>query len=160
MNLEIRNVWTKVTPELAQEVIDFWQSHNLLKPETNAIERSKQIVLTVRHQEKIVGLTSAGLIKYHQLNDNIFFLFRMVVLPGFQVPGIGPKLLVETEKVLEDFASKQEVNKPIGILTFVENPELIAKRAEAIWPASKMVFIGNDKSGRPIRVYYFKGATI
>ena len=159
-DLEISNVWMKVTPNLAQEVIDFWNTHRMLKPEVDAQERAKQIVLTVRRKGKIVGLTSAGVIKYHQLNDNIFFLFRMIVLPEFRVPGIESKLAFETQNILEAFASKQEANKPIGILAFVENPQLNAKRTEAVWPATKMVFIGNDKAGRQIRLYYFKGVRI
>lgn len=159
-DLEISNVWMKVTPELEVEIIGFWESHRMLKPEVDARERARQIVLTVRYEGKIVGLTSSGVVRFRQLNDNVFFLFRMVVLPEFRVPGIESKLIVETREILESFAEKQTTNKCIGMLTFVENPELIAKRTEAVWPASKMVFIGNDKAGRQIRVYYFKGARI
>jgi hypothetical protein len=158
--IDIGNVWMKVNPELENEIVEFWTAHRMLPPEVNARERARQVVLTVRHEGKIVGLTSADVIRYRQLNDNIFFLFRMVVLPEYRIPGIESKLIVATQAILEAFAEKQTVNKCIGILTFVENPKIITKRREAVWPASKMVFIGNDKAGRQIRVYYFKGATI
>jgi hypothetical protein len=157
---EINNVWMNVNPELESEIIDFWSAHRMLSPEVDARERAREVVLTVRHSGKIVGLTSSGVVKYHQLNDNIFFLFRMIVLPEFRVPGIESKLIVATQQILEAFSEKQTTNRCIGMLTFVENPQLIAKRREAVWPASKMVFIGNDKAGRQIRVYYFKGARI
>lgn len=148
------------TPELESEIVEFWSAHRMLPPEADARERAKQVVLIARHQGKIVGLSSADVVKYRQLNDNVFFLFRMVVLPQFRIPGIESKMIVTTREILEAFAETQTANKPIGMLTFVENPQLIAKRREAVWPASKMVFIGNDKAGRQIRVYYFKGATI
>jgi hypothetical protein len=159
--LDISYVWKKITPELQQEIVNFWMSNNMLKPETNPLERSTQVVLTVRHNNKIVGLTSADFVRFHQLNDNLFYLFRMIVLPEFRIPGIESKLIVETRDHLEAFAQTQSTNdRCIGMLTFIENPELIAKRNEAVWPASKMVFIGKDKAGRPIRVYYFKGAMV
>ena len=107
-----------------------------------------------------MGLTSSDVVRFRQLNDNIFFLFRMIVLPAFRVPGIESKLIVATREILEAFSEKQTTNKCIGMLTFVENPQVIAARRAAVWPASKMVFIGNDKAGRQIRVYYFKGARI
>ncbi|MEI9920080.1 MAG: hypothetical protein WDO14_14975 [Bacteroidota bacterium] len=159
-DFEISNVWMKITPELGQEIIEFWTSNRMLKPNVDVQERAKQIVLTFRHKGKIVGLTSAGVVRYQPLNSNIFFIFRMIVLPEFRIPGIESKLIVETRDILEAFSEKQTENKCIGILTFVENPQLIAKRTKAVWPSSKMVFIGNDKSGRQIRLYYFKGVTI
>ena len=158
--IDISNVWMKVNPELESEIVEFWSARQLLPPGTNANDRARQVVLTVRHNGKIVGLTSSDVVKFHQLNNNIFFLFRMMVLPEFRVPGIESKLIVASRDILETFAEKQTVNKCIGMLTFVENPQLIAKRTEAVWPASKMVFIGNDKAGRQVRVYYFKGARI
>lgn len=158
--LEISNVWTRVDHELESDIIAFWSEYKMLPPGADANDRAGQVVLTVRHQGKIVGLTSSDVVRFRQLNDNIFFLFRMVVLPEFRVPGIESKLIVTSRDILEAYAEKQTMNKCVGMLTFVENPQLIAKRREAVWPASKMVFIGNDKAGRQIRVYYFKGATI
>jgi hypothetical protein len=158
--LQINNVWMKVNTGLAQEIVDFWQSNNMLNPQVDPVERALQVVLTIRHQNKIVGLTSTDLIRFQQLNNNIFYLFRMAVLQPYQVPGIGSKAIVETREILEAYATGQTTNKAIGMLTFVENPELIAKRNEAVWPASKMVYIGNDKQGRHIRVCYFKGVKI
>ena len=146
--------------DLQGEILDFWKSNNMLPPGANATERSLQVVLTVRHQGKIVGVTSADFVRFHQLNDNLFYLFRMAVLPPFRVPGIESKLIVESRDVLELYAQTQSANKCIGLLVFVENPQLIAKRNEAIWSASKAVYIGSDKQGRHIRVCYFKGVTI
>jgi hypothetical protein len=158
--LDISYVWKNIHTRLQTEILDFWLSNEMLPPDVNAVERAQQVVLTVRHNDRIVGLTSADFVKYHQLNDNLFYYFRMIVLPGFRIPGIESKLIVETRDRLEEYAEAQPTDKAVGMLTFVENAGLIAKRNEAVWPASKMVFIGKDKAGRHIRVYYFKGARI
>jgi len=158
--LVISNVWKKVRPEMQAEIVAFWQDNKMLSPEVNASERALQVVLTVRNNGNIVGITSAGSVKYAPLNGNHFYVFRMAVLPAFRVPGIESKLIVETRDSLEAFAKGQSEMKCIGMLTFVENPQLMLKRNEAVWPASKMVYIGNDKLGRHVRVYYFKGSMI
>ena len=158
--LEIKNVWGKVEGDLQREILGFWQQNNLLPTGVDPVERSRQAVLTVRSEGKIVGLTSADLIQFRQLNDNIFYMFRLAVLPAFRLPGIESKLIVESQTILEEFAKTQSTNKAIGVLVFVESPRLREMRNEAVWPASKMVYIGSDKQGRHIRVCYFKGATI
>jgi hypothetical protein len=158
--LNISNVWMKVDKGLLNEIVDFWQSNKMLSPQVDPIERALNVVLTIRHENKIVGLTSTDLIRFQQLNNNVFYLFRMAVLPPYRVPGIESKAIVETREILEAFAAGQSTNKAIGMLTFVENPQLLAKRNEAVWPASKAVYIGTDKQGRHIRVCYFKGARI
>jgi hypothetical protein len=161
MTLNIETVWQKTTPALRQEITDFWEANRMLPAGTDAGERATQAVQIVRSPEgAIVGLTTADVVQFKQLNNNVFYLFRMSVLPQFRAPGIESKLIVDTRDVLEAYASKATVNKCIGMLTFVENPQVIAYRTWAVWPASKMVYIGSDSKGRHIRVYYFKGAKI
>jgi hypothetical protein len=154
------NVWRRVGPELQAEIVDFWKSNNMLNPDVDAQARAIEAAYIVRSEGKIVGLTTAGVVRFKQLNNNVFYLFRMAVLPQFRIPGIESKLLVDTRDTLEAYSAAQAENKCIGLLTFVENPRLIANRNEAVWPASKMVYIGSDREGRHIRVYYFKGARI
>ncbi|MDZ7650060.1 MAG: hypothetical protein U5K54_24660 [Cytophagales bacterium] len=99
------------------------------------------------------------MITFKQLNNKNFYLYRSIILPGYRHPGLTSKLIVETRDFLES-ASQVILNPCIGMLTFVENPRIQQFRREAIWPASKLAYIGMDKQGRHIRVYYFRGATI
>jgi hypothetical protein len=87
-------------------------------------------------------------------------MYRSIVLPGFRHPGLASKIIVETRDLLEAYNKTVTSNSCIGMITFVENPRIQEFRREAIWMASKMAYIGMDKQGRHIRVYYFKGATI
>jgi hypothetical protein len=110
--------------------------------------------------KEIVGLSTAELITFKQLNSNNFYMYRSIVLPGFRHPGLASKIIVETRDLLEAYNKTVTSNSCIGMITFVENPRIQEFRREAIWMASKMAYIGMDKQGRHIRVYYFKGATI
>jgi hypothetical protein len=146
---------------MGEEIIAFWTKYKLLPPQVSASERVTEVVLVARNEVgHIVGIASAGHIKFKQLNDNNFFAYRSVILPQYRVPGLPQKMIVETRDILEGYASKMVINKCIGMLTFVENPQVMETLKDAVWPSSKMVFIGTDKLGRQIRVYYFKGVTI
>jgi len=66
---------------------------------------------------------------------------------------------LEYEFFEERFDKKRE-GLPIGVISIVENEQLKENRREAVWPASKMLFVGKTKLGHDIRIRYFKGARI
>jgi hypothetical protein len=158
----IENVWQKISPPLLQEVISFWEENKMLKAGISSQERAHQVVLIIRSEKenRIVGVTTAALVTFRQLNNNNFYLYRSIILSEYRHPGLTSKVIVETRDFLEAFSKRITVNRCIGMLAFVENPRIQQYRREAIWPASKMAFIGVDKQGRHIRVYYFRGAVI
>lgn len=161
-SIVFQNVWQKMSPDLIQEVIAFWNANKMIKPGFSSEERARQVVLILRdaNTKAIVGLSTAGVVTFKQLNSNNFYLYRSIILPGYRHPGLTSKVIVETRDLLEAYNKKEGNNFCKGILTFVENPRIQQFRREAVWPASKMAYIGMDKEGRHIRVYYFKGATI
>jgi len=156
------NVWQKMSPELVSKVISFWDEHKMIRPGFSSEERARQVVLIIRSktENKIVGLTTAGIVNFKQLNSNNFYLYRSIILPEYRHPGLAEKVIIETRDFLEEYNKKVTENPCIGILSFIENPRYQQFRREAIWPSSKMAYVGMDKQGRHIRVYYFKGATI
>lgn len=158
----IENVWQKMSPGLEKEVITFWEDNKMLRPGFSSEERARQVALLIRSQKenKIVGVSTAATVTFKQLNSNNFYLYRSIILTGYRHPGLTSKIIVETRDLLEAFSKQDASNRCIGMLTFVENPRIQQFRREAIWPASKMAFIGVDKEGRHIRVYYFRGAVI
>lgn len=161
MALKIENIWHKNIPGLREEIMAFWDSNKMLPPTASAFERAMQAVLIARAPDgSIAGITTADVVQFKQLNDNYFFLFRAAILPAFRIPGLITKMMVETRDFLEAFAVTMETNRCIGMLTFVENPSVIRRSTWAVWPGSEMVYIGSDKQGRHIRVYYFSGARI
>jgi hypothetical protein len=151
-----------MSPVLVSEVINFWDENKMLKSGFSSEERAQQVVLIIRTErdKKVVGVSTAGMVTFKQLNSNNFYLYRSIILFDYRHPGLTSKIIVETRDILEAFNKQDSVSRCIGMLTFVENPRIQQFRREAIWPASKLAFIGVDKQGRHIRVYYFKGAVI
>ncbi|MBK8291750.1 MAG: hypothetical protein IPK96_13275 [Flammeovirgaceae bacterium] len=92
------NVWQKMSPTLIQEVIKFWDDNQMIKPGFSSEERAQQVVLILRSEldNKVVGLTTAGVVTFKQLNSKNFYLYRSIILPGYRHPGLTSKLIVET----------------------------------------------------------------
>jgi hypothetical protein len=161
MAIKIETVWDRSTPEIREEITKFWEENKLLPSGVSAEDRAKEVVLIARDESgNVAGISSAMHIRFKQLNNNYFFAYRSVLLPQHRIPGLAQKMIVETRDILEKYAESMTQNKCIGMVTFVENKGVIEKINYGVWPSSKMVYIGNDKQGRQIRLYYFKGAMI
>lgn len=157
--LEFENVWRKNIAE-RKEITTIWKQFHPGLEEKNAEERLNQIVILVKNEfGQIVGISSAFKAYIKQL-DNYFYSARLILIPGYRIPGLMSKLMVMTRDFLESVHRHDDAPPCLGIVLLVENDRLKKLRNEAIWPASQFVYIGNSGKGHHIRVYYFKGALI
>jgi hypothetical protein len=155
----LENVWKKDVSPFRAEVLEIWRRHGG-GAESDAQQRLEQLVFLVRNASgEVVGISTAFKAYVKHLRNH-FYAFRLLLVPGYRIPGLTSKLLVSTRDFLESIYGGDGAEKAIGMITLVENEAIKENRNEAIWPASKMVYIGNSKEGNPIRVYYFKGARI
>lgn len=158
-NLVLENAWKKDISEIRSQVLEIWWNSGGPRGE-KATERLSELVFVVRNNEgDVVGISTAFKAYVKRLRNH-FYALRLMLLPQYRIPGLTSKLLVETCGFLESIHDQDEKDKAIGVLTLVENERLKEKRNEAIWPASKMVYIGNSQDGHHLRVRYFKGARI
>jgi hypothetical protein len=158
-NVVFENVWKKDVSHVRGQVMEIWKQ-NAGPVADKVSERLQQLVFVVKDDKGDVVAVSTAFKVYIQQLRNYFFALRLMIVPTHRVPGLTSKLLVTTRDFLES-VHHLDTNEPcIGLITLVENKRLKENRNEAIWPASKMVYIGNSKSGDHIRVYYFKGARI
>lgn len=156
---EFENLWISQSGQSRQDIIDFWDANKLLKPGVKGEDRVKEAVLAVRNElGKVIGVSTAFKAHFKQLNNN-FYVFRCAIAADSRAPGLMSKIIVETRDFLES-VYKKDPEPCVGLITFVENPIINKNRREAVWPASKMVYIGETPDGKQIRVYYFKGARI
>ena len=145
--LSLEHLWRQEVPGLTAEEI---------------AKRLDQVVYIVDDgQGNVVGVSTAYKTFIKQLN-NYLYAFRCFIAPAHRVPGLTSALLVKTRDYLEAIHKNDgpENERCVGIITLVENDRIMEHRREAVWPASKMVYIGNSPKGKHIRVYYFKGARI
>ncbi|HMQ01423.1 MAG TPA: hypothetical protein PKC24_16695 [Cyclobacteriaceae bacterium] len=159
-DITIDNVWQKVDEDTRQQVISIWNNIGLKLSPDEANDRANQLVFVVRNQAKQVVGMSTGFKAYLRQFKNHFYAIRLFIMPAYRKPGLSSKILVLTRDFFEDISRFDQDNTCIGVVTLVENERLKQYRNEAIWPASKMVYMGNSDKGHHIRVYYFKGSRI
>lgn len=158
-NLSFVNMWGKVDDQIHTQVKEIWRTIGGL-PENQVEERLKQLTYVVTDPTgKVQGISTAYKAYIKQLRSHMY-AFRCLLIPESRIPGLTTKLVVLTRDFLESIHELDAVDRAIGVITIVENEKIKESRTEAIWPASKMVYIGNSKEGHHIRVYYFKGARI
>ena len=158
-SIVFENVWQKNVFE-KKEIELIWKQFNPSMEENEVDQRLKQICFLVKNEfYQVVGLSTAYKSYIKQLK-NYLYAVRILIIPTHRIPGLLSKLLVETRDYLEEIHKEETIDPCIGVITLVENERLKKFRNEAIWPASKMVYIGNSKKGHHIRVYYFKGSLI
>lgn len=160
--LIFENLWRKDGTPFHEEVKLLWNKHfpDLTEDQLNV--RLNQVVFALRTEAgKVVGVSTSHKAYIQQLRNHLYS-FRCFIEPKHRIPGLDSALVVKTRDLLEAIhqTDGEEKDRCIGMITLVENERIMKVRNEAIWRGSGMVYIGNAKSGKHLRVYYFKKVLI
>jgi len=156
----IENVWHRVSPDLKREIVHFWTAKNALTIKEVAEERAEEVVFVARNLvRKIVGVCTAKAIFFERLNNFLYF-YRTMIDPEYRRRGLAIDLLIKTRDVLETQFTNGTDQKSVGMLLTIENEDINATLRKAVWPRTGFVFIGFNRNGHQVRVYYFKDAEI
>lgn len=160
--LVFENLWKKNDAAWKHKVKQLWKNHFPDMPEAMLTERLGQLVYAICTTDgTVVGVSTTYKSYVMHLKNNLY-AFRCFIAPDYRIPGLTSALLVKTRDLLEDVHQSDgaESERCIGMITLVENERIMKVRNEAIWHASKMVYIGNSPQGKHLRVYYFNKALI
>jgi len=148
--------------EVEQAAMEYWKKHKVILKDEVLQQRATELVMVAYDDKNKVIATSTGVkTKVKLLNNNWLYQYRCFIDPNFRVIGFDYHLTQQSLNALE-VAGQKDSDKPIGVLTVIENPHLYNNKVNnaAVWRAYKMYFIGFNSKGQPIRVYYFKDAMI
>lgn len=156
----IINVWISKPPALKQEIIDFWMKEKALPTLEAAKKRVEEVALIAREESGNIIAISTVYEKFNKQLENFFYYYRSYVAPQARKSKLAASMIVETRDFLEANFIKKVKTRPIGMMVEVENKALQTYKNEAVWPLSKMVYIGRSEKGNHVRVYYFQDARI
>lgn len=156
----IENVWQQERPDIVEAVTKMWLSSFAFSDVDAARERATQLVYVVRNRDGDIIGASTGFKAYIKMIKNYCYAVRLMLDPAYRIPGLAQKLLVLTRDHFQSIAHEEKENPCVGVITLVENDQIRNGLTQAVWPASKMVYVGKTKRGYPIRLYYFPGARI
>ena len=158
--LSIELVAEEHTEELTNELISFWLSEKVIATASEAQERVKDVTTIARDSEnKIVGVNSFYE-DYSALLENHFLHHRSFVSKAHRKSNISVRLTTVAWEYFNRRFNKGIEKKFIGLITVVQNSNLVKHMTQAIWPYSNYVYIGSEPNGNHIRVWYFDNAKI
>lgn len=156
----MRNVREDSKPQLVEKAVALWLEHKVLTEEQARRRVGQLLLVTVEDQsDRLVGVCTTYLATPPSLKVPLWH-FRTFVAPEHRQNNIAFHLL----HLAVDFHETQFVagtdTRGRGLYMEIENPLIQRHRNEAVWPSSKMVFVGCNARGDHCRVRYFPGARI
>ena len=84
MKTRIDNVWKQVTPELAAELVAFWQAHRAIASVDEARLRAQQAVCTLRDENGAVCGVATAVVKLTPRLRQPTYYYRIFLAPAMR----------------------------------------------------------------------------
>jgi hypothetical protein len=142
-----------------QDLLDFWEREGAMPSEV-ARERVPEVIfVALDAQGGVAAVSSVALRRAERLGMDLWH-YRTFVGRDHRQSLLAQDLTIRTTEYLRDrYASGADTRAP-GMFIEVENEILKTVKNEGVWPDTRFVFIGEDASGRHLRVHYFPGALV
>ena len=156
----LENVWKQITPDIKEEVIQFWEKNSVPLTKQEAETRSQQVVFIAKNiKHHIIGVCSVNRIFIKNMN-NYFYYFRTMVDPLFRRMGLAVRFTLETRNFFNSLFIDGKDRSCIGMYIVAESELLNQNIRQAVWPRTGFVFVGFNQKGQQMRVFYFQDAEI
>ena len=145
---------------LVDQVIELWLAHKVLT-EPQARQRSEELLFVAVDERKreIAGVCTTYLRDAPTLKMPLWH-FRTFVAPDYRQNDVAFHLLHLAIDFHESKFNSGIDTSGRGLYMETENLIIQRHRNEAVWPSSRMVFVGYNARGDHCRVRYFPGARI
>ena len=152
MTIAFVDAWRKNDPKHAADAIAFWTDHKLLKADTQADERAKQIAVLAYDGDKVAAVSTLNVRPFEQLRQKFAFL-REAVAPEYRLHSLARSLSGETRKVIEAYAIAHP-DELIAGMASVYQAKGIGKKP--IGSVSRMALIGYTAANEQVRAGWFE----
>lgn len=160
MKVEIVPVWKQVTPELAQELMAFWQANQAIVEPAAAASRALQAVCIARDDAgALCGIGTAVVKVLPRLRQPMYY-YRQYFAKGLRGHHQELPFYLRAKQALQDYNASLAPPESLGILLEVENSKIAAAYKHAYEPAFDATFIGYSPRGLQLRVSYFDDAKL
>jgi hypothetical protein len=163
VSIEFISVWKRITPELATELVDFWNEHNAIggSGAGTAAIRARQAVCIARDDRTggIVGVGTAFVRVLPQLRQPLYY-YRQFFAPALRGKAQAIPFFNHARQVLEAYNASLSEPECLGVLLELENSMLASHYVQAYVAAAHSTFIGFSSRGLQLRVSYFDGARL
>ena len=160
MKVEFVPVWKQVTPDLAQELMAFWQASKAVVEPGAAATRALQAVCVARDGNgALCGVATAVVKALPRLRQPTYY-YRQFFAKALRGQHQELAFFQFAKRVLQDYNAALPKAESLGILLEIENAKIAAAYRRAHEPGFEATFIGYSPRGLQLRVSYFDGAEL
>jgi len=160
MSFEIIPVWKQVTPELKQELREFWERNRALASGEQADMRADQAVCIGRDENGRVCAVGTAVLRILPRLRQPTYYYRQFFDPSKRGQHQTVPFVRRVCEVLQAWNAAQAEPEAIGVLAELQNRMLSGRYATAQVPEAGFTFIGYSPRGFPLFVSYFEGAVL
>jgi hypothetical protein len=132
-----------------------WQRETGM-PDDEVARRLHEVLLVALDDGELVGISSAFLRRNDRLRMDLWH-YRVLVVGARRRTTVGLDLLNRGREHLEERFTSGRDRRAAGLVGEIENAELMGFNP-AVWPRTRMSFIGVNERGWHVRVRWFPGA--
>ena len=160
MKAEFHPVWKQVTPELAQELMAFWQANKAIVEAGAAANRALQAVCIARDEAGALCGVATAMIKVLPRLRQPMYYYRQFFARSLRGQHQELAFYRRAKQILQDYNAGLDKAESLGILLEVENAKIAAAYKRAHEPGFDATFIGYSPRGLQLRVSYFEDAVL
>lgn len=160
MKSKIDTVWKHVTPELADELVAFWQSNHAIADAGEARQRAQQAVCTLRDESGAICGVATAVVKVTPRLRQPTYYYRIFLAPAVRGHDAFLPMVRQSKQALHAYNQGLERPESLGLLFEIENGKLGKAYPHAYEPTFDATFIGYSPRGKQLHVSYFSDAML
>ncbi len=157
--VDIRSVWRLRAAGIERDVIDFWQRNNMLPAKASLEDRLGQLCACAYDGGQLIGLATAHIRDVDFLRARLA-MFRCSVDKGARQKRLATALSLYAFDVLERWSLDHPEEQLMGVGAVIQSRALVEHDNRAVWPDTKLTFVGYTNDGHQFRVRWFAHGTI
>ena len=155
--LRVDIVRGRLSDERAADVLAFWSRHGALEGDA-ARQRLPEVLAVLDRDGEVVGVSSVFDAAVPLIGNRRFWMYRRFLAEGLPGEAEAELLLAAYEALDAEFGGGE--GEPIGLCLLLDDPEVMRRHPEAVWPDTGFVYAGYQPDGRQVRLRYFDGARV
>ena len=157
--LVLRAAWRKGDPAIERDAQLFWRANDAMQEDADIEMRLAGLCAGAYQDERLVGIATAAVRTIASLRCKLA-MYRTFVERGLRNRQIASKLGVFSRDLLEAWARDHPEEQVVGMGAVIQSRVLVEKVPFAVYPETKLAFIGYTQEGYQMRVYWFAHARI
>lgn len=157
--VDCRVAWRLRDSAIERDALKFWEANNMLPPGAAVEDRLSQICAAGYDGNEMVAIATAVMRDVDFLRSRLA-MFRCSVSRSSRLKRASTTVSLFSFDILEKWSKENPQESVMGIGAVIQSRGLVEHDNHAVWPDTKLTFVGYTKEGYQFRVRWFAHGTI